>query len=143
MTIHHTTRIGLLLALMLSHALGHAASGDEARGLWLSGDKAAIIEFKDCTDNTPGALCGTIVWDKDAGTPADACGTTVAKLKRFDGEAWRDGWAYDPRTKKYYKASLRTEKNSLLLRAFIGVEILGETEEMTRASSVPAGCKPR
>lgn len=30
-----------------------------------------------------------------------------------------------------------------MLRAFIGVEILGETEEMTKVASVPAGCKAR
>ena len=130
-------------ALLCSLALStHASQGDAAKGLWLSGDKAAVIEFKDCPD-AAGSLCGVIVWDKDAGTAADACGTTIAKLKRFDGEAWRDGWAYDPRTKKYYKASLRTEKDSLLLRAFIGVEILGETEEMTKVASLPAGCKAR
>lgn len=129
-----------ILATLGLHA--HASQGDTAKGFWLSGDKAAVIEFRDCPD-AAGSLCGVIVWDKDAGTPADACGTTIAKLKRFDGEAWRDGWAYDPRTKKYYKASLRTEKDSLMLRAFIGVEILGETEEMTKVASVPAGCKAR
>lgn len=137
----HAFWTGLFLSGMV--ATTHAAiPGDEAKGLWLSGDKAAIIEFKECSD-VAGALCGTIVWDKDAGTPADACGTTIAKLKRYDGEAWREGWAFDPRTKKYYKATVRTEKSSLLLRAFVGVELLGETEEMTRASSIPAGCKPR
>ncbi|WP_374255719.1 DUF2147 domain-containing protein [Aquabacterium sp.] len=137
----HAFWTGLFLIGMVATA--HAAiPGDEAKGLWLSGDKAAIIEFKECSD-VAGALCGTIVWDKDAGTPADACGTTIAKLKRYDGEAWREGWAFDPRTKKYYKATVRTEKSSLLLRAFVGVELLGETEEMTRASSIPAGCKPR
>ena len=47
----------------------HAATARDAHGTWLSADQAAIIEFKECTD-APGALCGQIVWDKDAGTPA-------------------------------------------------------------------------
>ncbi|UUZ55395.1 DUF2147 domain-containing protein [Massilia sp. H-1] len=41
------------------------AGQEAATGLWLSADKAAVIEFKACTD-LPSALCGTIVWDKDA-----------------------------------------------------------------------------
>lgn len=119
----------------------------DARGLWLSGDKGAIIEFKPCTDLQT-ALCGTVVWDKDAGTSLDTCGVLIAKVKRYDDEAWRDGWAYDPRSKKHYKAAIRVNKESspevLLLRAFIGTEILGETEEMTRVNGgIPKGCQRR
>ena len=88
----------------------HAATARDAHGTWLSADQAAIIEFKECTD-APGALCGQIVWDKDAGTPADACGVRIAKLKRWDGEAWRDGWVHDPRSKKNYKGVLRAHQH--------------------------------
>lgn len=112
----------------------------DAKGLWLSADKGAVIEFKDCTDPA-GALCATIVWDKDAGTPLDTCGLMIAKLKKYDDEAWRDGWVHDPRTKKNYKATVRVNKDTLSLRAYIGAEILGETEEMSRVATLPAGCK--
>ena len=64
----------------------------------------------------------------------------IARLKRFEDDAWRDGWAHDPRSKKTYKAVLRTQGDTLKLRAFIGTELLGETEEMKRASALPAGC---
>lgn len=117
-----------------------ASSPNDAQGLWLSADKGAIIEFKPCPD-VSSSLCASIVWDKDAGTPADTCGLLISKLKRYDDEAWRDGWVFDPRTKKHYKASVRVDKNTLSMRAFIGVEVLGETEEMTRVASVPTGCK--
>ena len=73
-----------------------AAGPDEAKGLWLTAEKDAVIEFKPCADNA-NSLCGTIVWDKDAGTPADTCGMRIAQLERYDNEAWRDGWVYDPR----------------------------------------------
>jgi len=116
------------------------AGQDDAKGLWLSADKAAVIEFKPCADST-GALCGTIVWDKDAGTPADACGVTIAKLKTWEDEAWRNGWVHDPRTKKNYKGVVRVKQGALHVRAFIGTELLGETEEMTRVQSIPSGCK--
>ena len=120
----------------------HAATARDAHGTWLSADQAAIIEFKECTD-APGALCGQIVWDKDAGTPADACGVRIAKLKRWDGEAWRDGWVHDPRSKKNYKGVLRAQGATLALRAYVGVEVLGETEETTRTAAPAQPCAPR
>lgn len=144
-----TPIVGLVTAVVLMTS-GHAAqaaqpapvapSPNDAKGLWLSADKGAVIEFKDCADPA-GALCATIVWDKDAGTPLDTCGLMIAKLKKYDDEAWRDGWVHDPRTKKNYKATVRVNKDTLALRAYIGAEILGETEEMSRVATLPAGCK--
>ncbi|MES2947109.1 MAG: DUF2147 domain-containing protein [Pseudomonadota bacterium] len=117
-----------------------AGTAQDAHGLWLSGDKAAVIQFAPCAD-TSGALCGKIVWDKDANTPADACGMTIAKLMRYEDDAWRNGWVLDPRTNKHYKGALRVRADVLNLRAYIGTELLGETEQMTRVQTLPAGCK--
>ena len=114
-----------------------AAGPDEAKGLWLTAEKDAVIEFKPCADNA-NSLCGTIVWDKDAGTPADTCGMRIAQLERYDNEAWRDGWVYDPRDKKKYKAAIRVRSGNLNIRAFIGAEILGQTETLSRVSAMPA-----
>jgi len=130
----------LISVLALTWLAPAQASQDAATGLWLSADKAAVIEFKTCAD-LPGALCGTIVWDKDAGTPDDACGVTIAKLKTFEDDAWRNGWVHDPRTKKNYKGIVRVKDATLMVRAYIGTELLGETEIMTRAESIPSGCK--
>ncbi len=134
----------LALALVLSCTVPAPAwaNQDAATGLWLSADKAAVIEFKTCAD-LKGALCGTIVWDKDAGTPDDACGVTIAKLKTWEDDAWRNGWVHDPRTKKNYKGIVRTRNDTLLVRAFIGTELLGETEVMTRVQTIPPGCKSK
>lgn len=118
-----------------------AASANDAQGLWLSADKAAVIRFAPC-DDMPSGLCGRIVWDKDAGTPADACGTVVARLTEFSEDAWRKGWVLDPRTNKRFKGVLRVQGDALLLRGFVGVEVLGETEQMSRVQHVPPGCKP-
>lgn len=139
----HTLIASLTLTCMSNMVLATPTQQD-AKGLWLSADKDAVIEFKNCLD-APSALCGTIVWDKDAGTPDDTCGVMIAKLKRYDDDAWRDGWVFDPRSNKHYKGAIRVNKDSkpetLQVRAFVGVEILGETEEMTRVSAIPAGCK--
>ncbi|ATQ73987.1 hypothetical protein CR152_05225 [Massilia violaceinigra] len=118
------------------------AAPDTVPGLWLSADKAAVIAFKACPEPKD-ALCGIIVWDKDAGTADDACGVMIAKLHSWQDDAWRNGWVHDPRTRKNYKGVVRTKNDTLLVRAYIGSELLGETEIMTRVASIPAGCKSR
>lgn len=142
---HRSRRLSLCtvwaLALTgLAPLAAHSASSTDAQGLWLSGDKAAVIRFAPCVDVST-ALCGQIVWDKDAGTPADACGVTIARLGQYSEDAWRKGWVLDPRTAKHYKGVLRVNGDVLALRGFVGVEILGETEQMARVQSVPPGCK--
>jgi uncharacterized protein (DUF2147 family) len=138
------TLITLMSAAFLSSvSSAQAAGADDARGLWMTAQNDAVIEFKPCPDGA-GALCGRIVWDKDAGTPADTCGVQVAQLQRYDNDAWRDGWVYDPRDKKKYKGVVRTKGGDLYIRAFVGVEILGQTEQLKRVPAVPAtpACKP-
>jgi uncharacterized protein (DUF2147 family) len=134
-------RIAIPILALAALAPARAAQ-DPVTGLWLSADKAAVIEFKACAEPKD-ALCGIIVWDKDAGTPDDACGVMIAKLKTWQDDAWRNGWVHDPRTKKNYKGIVRAKNDILQVRAYIGTELLGETEVMTRAASIPAGCKTR
>lgn len=120
-----------------------AAGPDDAKGLWMTAENDAVIRFAPCAE-APGALCGTVVWDKDAGTPADTCGVRIAQLGRFDKEAWRDGWVYDPRDDKKYKGVVRAQADELRIRAFVGVEILGQTEQLKHVATLPAApvCKP-
>lgn len=120
-----------------------AAGPDDAKGLWLTAEKDAVVEFKPCADK-PTALCGHIVWDKDAGRPNDTCGVQIAQLERYENDAWRDGWIYDPRDGKKYKGALRVKSGELHIRAFIGAEILGQTERLKRTPSLPTAptCKP-
>jgi uncharacterized protein (DUF2147 family) len=134
----------LAAALLALAAAGARADGpQDVAGLWLSADKDAVIEMKACGED-PGAMCGTIVWDKDAlpgsGKSANDCGKRIAKLKKFDDGAWRDGWVHDPRDNKTYKGVVRVKEGRLNIRAFLGVEVLGQTEELTRTDTLPAGC---
>lgn len=114
-----------------------AASPADAQGLWMSAQKDAVLEFKPCDDQAT-ALCGRIVWDKDAGTPAAQCGVVVARLDRFDRDAWRDGWVFDPRDRKKYRGALRVKEGDLHIRAYIGNEMLGQTEQLSRVTALPA-----
>lgn len=119
-----------------------AATADDARGLWMSAENDAVIEFKSCADQQD-SLCGRIVWDKDAGTPADTCGELIARLNRYENDAWRDGWVYDPRTKKKYKGAIRVKSGELNIRAYVGIEMLGQTEQLRRVPALPTtpSCK--
>ena len=133
----------LLVGAGVMWVSAQAATHKDAEGLWLSQDQKGVVEFKSCADNAAW-LCGTIVWDKEATKGKSTCGQTVAKLKRFEDEAWRDGTAHDPRTKKNYKATVRVDEEVnpkvLKLRAYIGTEALGQTEEMTKVASAPGPC---
>jgi len=138
----------ILIALMSAASLSWAGSAqatgpDEMKGLWMTGEKDAVIEFAACPE-APAALCGRIAWDKDAGTPADTCGVQIARLERFENDAWRDGWVYDPRDRKKYKGVVRVKSGDLFIRAFVGVEVLGQTEQLKRVPSLPPTpvCKP-
>lgn len=123
-------------ALLLLATAAHAAGPDDAKGLWMTAEKDAVIQFAPCADAAT-ALCGRIVWDKDAGTPKDTCGVQIARLERYDSDAWRDGWVYDPRSTKKYKGIVRIKSGELHIRAFVGVEILGETEILRRVPALP------
>jgi uncharacterized protein (DUF2147 family) len=124
----------LLIGFLSSTAC--AATPEDAKGLWLTSEKDGVVEFKPCTDK-PSALCGYIVWDKDADTPKGNCGLKVAQLENYAKEGWRDGWVFDPRDNKKYKGVLRVKEGELHLRAFVGSEILGQTEQMTHVDSLP------
>lgn len=64
---HHIAWLALLATAPMTSSV-RAAEPCDAAGLWLSAQKDAVLEFKPCDDRS-GALCGRIVWDKDAGTP--------------------------------------------------------------------------
>jgi uncharacterized protein (DUF2147 family) len=132
------------LAALFAAGAAHAQQAGDAQGLWLTAQKDAVIEFKSCPEPAT-ALCGTIVWDSEATAKPQAndCGVRVVQVLRFDNGAWRDGWAYDPRDKKQYKANVRVKDGTLRIRAYIGSEILGQTEVLTRTDKVPAGCAAR
>ena len=75
-------RCGPLLGLAwLAAGTAWAASPQDAQGLWRSADQRAVIAFAPCKEQ-PTHLCGTIVWDQDAGTPADTCGVVISQAAR-------------------------------------------------------------
>jgi len=141
------TRLTALLIAVSMSALSVlqpaiASSQNDIKGLWRSADGQGIIEFKNCAEEVS-AICGTLVWETTADKPDTSCGVRIAKLKQYDGEAWRDGWVFDPRNGKHYKGAVRKNDKGILIRAYIGTEILGESEQLTPESALPTSpvCK--
>jgi len=130
-------RLSLAVLLVCIAPFTSALSPDDFKGLWITTERDGVLEFKSCP-NVPESLCGSVVWDKDANTSHSTCGIQIAQLSRYDGEAWRDGWVYDPRDRKKYKGSLRVKSGELHIRAFLGAEILGQTERLQRVASLPS-----
>jgi len=128
------SRAALVAALAAAPAL--AAGPDDAKGLWMTPEKDGVMRFESCPDKA-GALCGTLVWEDDAGTPGDHCGARIVELTRFDGQSWRDGWVLDPRSNTKYSGAVGVVDGVLQLRGFLGLELLGQTEEMTRVKAPP------
>ncbi len=91
----------LFLSSVLMCSTGiHAAAGPlEAKGLWLTAEKDAVVKLDDCADKV-GAICGQVVWVKDVASTSSDCGVQILQLTRYDQDAWRDGWVYDPVIRK-------------------------------------------
>ncbi len=126
----------LSLILMCSGRSFAAASPLDAKGLWLTAEKDAVIKLDDCA-NKPGSICGQVVWVKDTTSVNSDCGVQILELSRYDQDAWRDGWVYDPRDHKKYKGVVRIKEGYLNVRAFVGTEILGKTEQFERIQTLP------
>ncbi|WP_024674499.1 DUF2147 domain-containing protein [Pseudomonas syringae] len=128
----------LFLSSVLMCSTGiHAATGPlEAKGLWLTAEKDAVVRLDDCKDQA-GAICGQVVWVKDVTSTSSDCGVQILQLTRYDKDAWRDGWVYDPRDQKKYKGAVRVKDGRLNVRAFVGTEILGKTEQFERIATLP------
>ncbi|SDY80647.1 DUF2147 domain-containing protein [Nitrosomonas sp. Nm58] len=126
-----------LLAILIFPAAAHAESNDEVTGLWLTKKQDVAVQIEHCGDE---GLCGHIAWlspEEDAENPA-LCGTKVLwnmRSKKGDPTEWVGGTLYKADEKKYYSANLRlTDANTLALRAYIGVPMLGKTKKLTRTT---------
>ena len=138
----------ILLPLVLSAQ--KTTDADRILGVWFNGEKTSKIEvFK----TTTGAYAGRIVWLKEpndeAGNPKTDKKNPDAKLRDREtmgmvvlsglnsrGKAKYDGGTiYDPKSGNTYscKAEL-SDDNTIKLRGFMGVSLIGRTDTWTRTT---------
>ena len=75
-------------------------------------------------------LTGLLLGEAVTASPTDIAGTWLSG----DGDGkWSGGFIYDPNSGKTYRGKLRlVDTNTLEVRGFIGISLIGRTETWTR-----------
>lgn len=149
-----------LLLMLATGPLAMVAADDGAvTGLWLTAageDGRSHVEIR-ATGNT---YAGRIVWlEKPTYPPDDAQGMggrervdrnnpdadlrarPIMGLEILSGfedagdGRWQGGEIYDPSNGKTYKCKMRLEDDTLHVRGFVGISLLGRTTEWTRVEA--------
>ena len=145
----HAWISALVPALMISAAAG-AAESASAVGFWVTQDHGAVVAIEPCSSG----LCGHLVGLRTDRPPGEVsvddrnpdaakrnvprCGLLLMGSMKPAGDTpgkWQDGWVYDPESGNTYSGTIRLEgPNTLRLRGYVGIPLLGRTEIWTRES---------
>ncbi|MGB3851894.1 MAG: DUF2147 domain-containing protein [Tunicatimonas sp.] len=125
-----------------------AQEANDIVGKWYTEEKKATVEIYTCGDK----YCGKIVslqepknpdgtTKRDVKNPSEdlrsrtIVGSDILTSLQYDGgNDWEDGEIYDPESGKTYSCRLELEDaNTLEVRGFIGVSLLGRSQTWTRA----------
>ena len=126
-----------LFVILTFPAVLYADSNKEVTGLWLSKKKDVAVRLEYCNNES---LCGHIAWlsPKESAENPALCGTKVLwnmRSKKGDPTEWVGGTLYKADEDKYYSANLRlADENTINLRAYIGIPMIGKTKRLTRTT---------
>jgi uncharacterized protein (DUF2147 family) len=145
--------IGLSAVAVMVSLAAYAVTETDIVAQWTVADGKSRVEIYKAVD---GSIEGKIVWlsapnypdgDAEAGKPKHdrenpdksmqnrpIVGLVLLKGFKFDGKKeWSGGTVYDPESGKTYKGKLWLDnENTLGMRGFIGISLLGRTEKWTR-----------
>jgi uncharacterized protein (DUF2147 family) len=125
-----------------------AQNADDILGTWMTGEGKGKVKIEKINNK----YFGKIVWlrepngpdglpKKDKNNPdpskrsASLMGYTVLKNFVFDGEEWEDGTIYDPNNGKDYSCVMTlVDKNTLHVRGYIGISLIGRTQTWKRTN---------
>jgi uncharacterized protein (DUF2147 family) len=142
----HLTPLAFLLVLLFSqNVIGQ--SPDAIKGEWYSGDKEAKIEIFEEGNK----YHGKIVWlnePTENGKPkVDKNNPEITKQNRpieglrllrnfeYDNGKWNEGTIYDPQSGKTYSCTIKMKnENTLEVRGYVGISLIGRTDVWTRAN---------
>jgi uncharacterized protein (DUF2147 family) len=146
-SIIHSLIVSVLLLANSALALT-SNSPDDIVGVWKTGEGTAMVRIYKNGDKYQ----GKVVWlkepiDPDTGKPkVDKNHPDEASRKRAvlgliniwgflykDNNTWDDGNIYDPKNGNTYSCTIKlTTPNSLEVRGYIGVSLIGRTDNWTR-----------
>lgn len=145
----------LLLLIVFTHVLKAQQAADDIIGNWRNGEGTGIINIY---RTTSGHYAGKIIWlkepiDPETGKPKlDKRNPDESKrlhptlgIINLHGftynakeEKWLNGYIYDPKVGKEYSCKISMkDKNTLKVRGYIGVSLIGRTDTWTREISKP------
>lgn len=139
--------ISLLFFTLLMIVPVFAQTRDKIEGLWYNEEKTAKINIFKATN---GKFYGEIVWLKepnkngkgkmDENNPNKAKRTQpllkLQVLKGFvkdDDDTYEDGTIYDPKNGKTYDCKITHKGNTLSVRGYVGISLIGRTATWERA----------
>lgn len=142
-------RLYTLLLILFSAFNIMAQQADNIIGVWKNGEGTGHIEIY---KTTSGHYAGKIIWlkepiDEETGKPKlDKRNPDKSKINnpvlglvnmhgfKFDTEdkEWIDGRIYDPKNGKDYACSIKMKDNTLRVRGYIGIKLIGRTDTWTR-----------
>ncbi len=138
------------LILISSTFLLRAQNADDVIGKWKNGEGTGIVEIY---RTTSGHYAGKIIWlkepiDPETGKPKldkrnpDASKHNVPTLGLInmhgftfntEEKIWENGNIYDPKNGKEYSCKMEMkDQNTLKVRGYIGVALIGRTDNWTR-----------
>jgi len=147
---------GSLLLLVLSPfaiatGLLPARAATDISGIWLGQERDGHVEIKACGT----FLCGNVISILDPKLPPNPrdfynqkpelrsrpiCQLEVLGNLKDTGDAW-EGWVYDPRRGKSFNVDVKLKNpNTLMVHGYLGMKLLGETKEWTRANNSIRRC---
>ena len=140
---------GFLLTCCFLAGLLHGepvmASPTDFTGTWLSGDGDGLIEIQVDGTAIAARILGSPKSDRDRPetdtlnpdpTLRDRplIGLNIFSGFTYDGDGkWSGGFIYDPNSGKTYRGKLRlVDTNTIEVRGFIGISLIGRSETWTR-----------
>lgn len=136
----------MVKALLFMLMANVSVASNSIEGVWITADGDSLIEFQLQDDQLAGFIAGTIS-DPEYNKPARyddlnpdpglrdraLLGLSIfANLKSSGSNKWR-GEVYDPDSGKTYKCTLTlVDADTLKLRGYVGISLLGRTETWSR-----------
>lgn len=129
-----------ILFITISTVSFAQSSADKIIGRWLNAEQDAAIEIYKSGSKYEGKL----VWLKRGNNVADDNNPNATLKSRklyqldilknftFDQTEWNNGTIYDPKTGKTYSCKMWLENNSLNIRGYVGISLLGRTTAWTK-----------
>jgi uncharacterized protein (DUF2147 family) len=144
----HNFLSSLIVLLLINEVAAAQVNADDIVATWLtSGKEPAKIQIYKSVERYYGKITWLKYPEVNGKQPLDInnpdktkrntpiIGLVILKGFRFDDDEWEDGKVYDPKSGKTYSCylSLR-DKNTLKIRGYVGISLIGRTEIWTRVS---------